>query len=93
MFRITIKRDHGAEIWELEGKLTGAWVEELQRCWSERPATSQECLQVHLKAVSYVDAAGKALLKNMHGAGVQIQGCGCMSKAVVEEIVGRVNSN
>ena len=93
MFRITIKKDHGAEIWELEGKLSGAWVDELQRCWSERPAAALGSLQVHLKAVSYVDAAGKALLKDMHGTGVRIEGCGCMSKAVVEEIVGRAGAN
>ena len=39
------------------------------------------------EALSYIDAAGKQLLSNMYGAGVEIKGCGCMTRAVVEEIM------
>jgi hypothetical protein len=50
-------------------------------------------LQVYLKAVSFIDGAGKQLLAEMHGRGVEIRGCGCMTKALVEEIVGHANAH
>ena len=93
MLKITIKQADSAETWELEGKLAGDWVKELQRCWEERTSPAGVALQVNLKAVSYIDAAGKQLLTEMYGRGVEISGCGCMTKAVVEEITRRVNAN
>lgn len=88
MLRVTIKKEDLAEVWELEGRLSGEWVSELERCWAERPASTGAALQVHLKAVSFVDAAGKHLLAEMHGRGVEIKGGGCVTRAVAEEIVG-----
>ena len=93
MLKVTIKQVDSAETWELEGKLSGDWVKELERCWNERSSPTGVSLQVHLKAVSYIDTAGKQLLMQMHGRGVDIRGCGCMTKAVVEEITRQVNAN
>src|SRR5882762_10407135 len=88
MLRITIKKDESSEVWELEGKLSGEWVSELDRLWKERsPQTGST--QVHLKAVSYIDPAGKELLSEMRQQGAEIKGCGCMVRAFVEEIMGR----
>jgi ABC-type transporter Mla MlaB component len=89
MLKITIREVEFPETWELEGKLSGEWVKELERCWKERGAQGDAQLQVHLKAVSYIDAAGKKLLAEMHGRGVEICGQGCMTTALVEEITGR----
>jgi anti-anti-sigma regulatory factor len=86
MFRITINTGDSREIWDLEGSLSGDWVAELERCWRERPSSQGTALQINLKAVTYIDAKGKQLLKDMHGRGVEIKGCGCMVRAVVEEI-------
>ena len=93
MLKITVKQVDSGETWELEGKLSGDWVQELKRCWMERTAPAGAALQVHLKTVSYIDAAGKQLLVEMHGNGVEIKGCGCMTKAVVEEITRQVSAN
>ena len=93
MLKVTITHGDSAETWELEGKLSGDWVKELERCWKDRPAPAAVRLQVHLKTVSYIDAAGKQLLKDMHGNGVEIRGCGCMTKAVVEEITRNASAN
>jgi len=93
MLKVTIKQADTAETWELEGKLAGDWVRELERCWNERVPTAGVPLQVYLKAVSYIDAAGKQLLIQMYGCGVGIVGCGCMTKAVVEEITRGASSN
>jgi ABC-type transporter Mla MlaB component len=87
MLRVTVNKKDSVETWELEGKLSGDWVAELQRCWKERTPQPGVTVQVHLKAVSYLDAAGKQLLSEMHDEGVEIKGCGCMARAVVEEII------
>ena len=87
MLRVTVNKQDLVEIWELEGKLSGDWVKELERCWRERTPQVGVTVQVHLKAVSYIDAAGKQLLSEMHDQGVEIKGCGCMARAVVEEIL------
>jgi len=93
MLKVTINKEDSVETWELEGKLSGEWVKELERCWKERTAPPSVSLQVHLKAVTYVDAAGKQLLREMHGRGVEVQGCGCMIRAVVEEIMRHVGAH
>jgi len=93
MLKVTIKQADSLETWELEGKLSGDWVKELERCWNERSTPSGVSLQVHLKAVSYIDVAGKQLLTRMHGHGVEIRGHGCMTKAVVEEITRHPSAN
>jgi hypothetical protein len=93
MLKVTIKQVDSAETWELEGKLSGDWVKELERCWKGRSSPTNISLQIHLKAVSYIDAAGKQLLTEMHGLGVEIRGCGCMTKAVVEEITRNASAN
>jgi hypothetical protein len=86
MLRINISAEQQVETWELEGKLSGDWVKELDRCWKERVPQVGVSLQVQLKAVSYIDAAGKQLLTQMCESGVEIRGCGCMARAVAEEI-------
>ena len=88
MFRVTIRQAGTAESWELEGSLSGKWAQELERCWRERTSNGTGALrQVHLKAVSYIDADGKRLLSEMYKDGAEIKACGCMARAVVEEVV------
>ena len=87
MLRVTIKKDESIETWELEGKLSGDWVKELERWWREYAPQPGTSIQVNLKAVSYIDASGKQLLTEMHGRGLEIKGCGCMTRAVVDEIM------
>ncbi len=88
MLRITIKKDDSSEVWELEGKLSGEWVCELNRLWKERSPQSGST-EVILKAVSYIDPSGKQLLAEMRQQGAEIKGCGCMVRAFVEEIMRR----
>ena len=92
MLRITIKKDDSSEVWELEGKLSGEWVCELNRLWKDRPPQAGLPTEVHLKAVSYIDPAGKQLLAEMRRQGAEIKGCGCMVRAFVEEIMGKKGS-
>lgn len=87
MLRVTVNRKDSIETWELEGKLSGDWVAELERCWKERTPQAGVAVQIHLKAVSYIDGAGKQLLAEIHDSGAEIKGCGCMARAVVEDII------
>lgn len=93
MLRVTKTRTDATEVWEIEGKLAGDWVQELGRCWRERLPFADSPLRLYLKAVSYIDAAGKQLLMEMHGRGVEIQGCGCMTKALIAEITHGAGAN
>jgi ABC-type transporter Mla MlaB component len=92
MLRITVKKDNATETWELEGKLSGEWVPELERLWRQRTPQSVSTIEIHLKAVSYIDPGGKQLLAEMRQQGAEIKGCGCMVRAFVEEIMGKKGS-
>ena len=89
MLRVTIKKENAVETWDLEGKLSGEWVSELDRLWKQRSPQPGITTEVHLKAVSYIDPAGKQLLAEMRAQGAEIKGCGCMVRAFVEEIMGK----
>jgi ABC-type transporter Mla MlaB component len=89
MLRVTVNKDGSAEVWELEGRVSGEWVTELGRLWRERVHQTEHPaeVKVNLKAVSYIDPAGKELLAEMRRQGAEIKGCGCMVRAFVEEIM------
>jgi ABC-type transporter Mla MlaB component len=69
MFKISVHSDTDAHTIKLEGKIMGVWVDELNAVWRslgpELHAT-QLCLDV--RGVSFVDARGKLLLREMHQA-------------------------
>jgi anti-anti-sigma regulatory factor len=86
MLKITTHNDAGRTSLELEGRLTGAWVEELKTCWQQASAANQQ-VGVCLKEVTFVDEAGRKLLADMHRQGVTLAAEGCMTKAIIEEII------
>jgi anti-anti-sigma regulatory factor len=90
MLRITAD-DHARVLtFRLEGRLEGPWVRELEQCWRGMfDAVSKPTITVDLTGVTYIDAAGKAQLADMHVQGAEFITDDCMTKAVVEEIVRR----
>ena len=86
MLKISTQTDAAGTVFELEGKLAGAWVQELEACWQRRPSPDQP-VKVVLKAVTFVDAAGRELLAEMHRRRAELVAQGCMTKAIVHEIV------
>jgi anti-anti-sigma regulatory factor len=86
MLKITTHNDPGRTSLELEGRLTGAWVEELKTCWQQAAAADQQ-VGVRLKEVTFVDGSGRKLLADMHRQGVTLAAEGCMTKAIIEEII------
>ncbi|MGH9742779.1 MAG: TolC family protein [Candidatus Acidiferrum sp.] len=87
MLRITTEKKRGKTILSVEGRLAGPWVAALDQCWRER--VSGEKFSVDLCGVSFIDAAGKALLKEIHHQGGRLIAEGCLNQAIVEEIEGR----
>lgn len=86
MLKITTRTDELGTVFELEGKLAGPWVQELERCW-QQVGTAGQRVRVVIKAVSFIDRAGGALLAEMYRNGVELIGEGCMTKAIIEKIM------
>jgi len=88
MLRITTEKRRGKVFLSVEGKLTGPWVAALEQCWRELHAASpREKFLVNLCGVSFIDPAGKVLLKEIHRQGGQLLAEGCLNQAIVHEIV------
>ena len=87
MLRITHTTRPGGMTVELEGRLAGPWVDELARCWKALVATQDAgAVCVQLESVTFIDAAGKALLRTMHEEGATLAASGCMTRAILDEI-------
>ena len=88
MLRITTEKRRGKTVLNVEGRLAGPWVGALEQCWRElRAASPQEKFHVDLCGVSFIDAAGKVLLKEIHRQGGALIAEGCLNQAIVQEIV------
>ncbi len=88
MFKITGRQDptqQGVSL-VVEGRLAGAWVEELRTYCREVSANRQQCAIIDLTGVTFVDAEGKALLTQLWQQGIQLRGTGCLTRCVIEEI-------
>ncbi len=90
MLRITTEKKRGKTVLSVEGRLAGPWVEALEQCWRTR--APEEKFSVDLCGVSFIDAAGKALLKEIHEQGGKLIAEGCLNEAIVQEIAGRERS-
>jgi outer membrane protein len=88
MLRITTEKRRGKTVLNVEGRLAGPWVGALEQCWRElRAASPEEKFHVDLCGVSFIDAAGKVLLKEIHRQGGALIAEGCLNQAIVQEIV------
>jgi anti-anti-sigma regulatory factor len=89
MLKITIHEAVGPLRIELEGRLAGAWVCELEHCWRAAQASlPNRTLVVDLTGVTFIDHAGRYLLQLMHRYGVSLVGSGLMLQDVLDHIRG-----
>jgi hypothetical protein len=86
MLKITTQIGATGTIFELEGKLAGPWVQELEGCW-QRIVIRDQPIKVVLKAVTFIDSDGRKLLAEMHGQGVALVAEEFMMKAIIKEII------
>jgi outer membrane protein TolC len=90
MLRVTTDKKKSKTVLSVEGRLAGQNVATLEQCWRDlRSASPQEKFYVNLCGVSFIDGAGKMLLKTMHHEGGQLIADGCLNQAIVKEIVGQ----
>ncbi|MGA2072802.1 MAG: hypothetical protein ABSH52_04795 [Terriglobia bacterium] len=88
MLKITVHNSTNAATLNLEGRLAGPWVDELERSWrAVRDDSPDKPVIVDLCEVTFVDAEGRRLLSSMYEQGARLRTFGCMAKGVVEEIV------
>ena len=93
MLRITTEKKRAKTVLSVEGRLVGPLVSTLEQCWRElRRASPHEKFYVNLCGVSFIDAAGKVLLKEMHRQGGHLVADGCLNQEIVKEIIGSVKS-
>jgi len=88
MLRITTETKRGKTTLSVEGRIAGPSVSILEQCWRDLCSTSpRQKFSVSLCGVSFIDNAGKVLLKEMHRRGANLLAEGCLNQAIVEEIV------
>ncbi len=88
MLRITTETKRGHLTLSIEGRLAGPWVAALEQCWRELLAASpRQKFSINLCGVSFIDNAGKVLLKEMHRLGGELIAEGCLNQAIVNEII------
>src|SRR5208283_897762 len=86
MLRITTTEIGGKITLKLEGKLSGPWVEEFERCWNMSANIYKNGLVVDLSGVTFVDPAGRKLLCSISSGGGQLVGSGLIPKSLIDEI-------
>ena len=88
MLRITTQKKRGRTVLSIEGRLTGTLGGTLEQCWRElRGASPSEKVHINLCGVSFIDAAGKMLLKEIYRQGGELVAEGCLNQAIVDDIV------
>jgi anti-anti-sigma regulatory factor len=92
MLRIHITELADLVVLRLEGKLSGAWVKELERVWEGfRSNPEARIIRVDLSDVTFVDERGKGLLAWMTRKGARLDATGPLMNSVVDEIHDRVD--
>src|SRR3974377_820883 len=87
MLRITMHDNQESLTFQLEGRLAGAWVKEVEQCWRSALARQRKpILRVDLTGVTFIDDAGKAWLAAMQRQGAELVAADCLTKEIVAEI-------
>src|SRR5207249_10599524 len=82
------QKKRGKTVLNIEGRLAGPLVGTLEQCWRElRAASPNEKVHLDLCAVSFIDATGKMLLKEIHRQGGELVAEACLNQAIVQDIV------
>jgi anti-anti-sigma regulatory factor len=101
MLRITVHENPRILTFQLEGRLVGPWLRELEECWQSALASQPKpVLRVDLSGLTFINAAGQACLTAMHRQGAAFVAADCLTKGIVDEITqtplpdcGRPNGN
>ena len=85
--RITVHHNPQASTFQLEGRLAGPWLRELEECWTSTLHQQRKLiLRIDLTEVTFIDDAGKACLAAMHRQGAELVAADCLTRDIVSEI-------
>lgn len=91
MMRIGILDETDSTRFTIEGRLTGRWAAELEKCWTQVTAAEpKKPIVVNLASVTFVDSESRELLVRMRRNGVELVPTGCLMRAIVEQINAEV---
>src|ERR1700684_4544919 len=90
MLKVNFSQTAAAEKWNLHGRLSGPWVDELKACWkvNHRTDTGRACI-VDLNEVTFIDNSGEQLLRMLAEDGAQFTASGTYIKHVIENLSAR----
>jgi hypothetical protein len=87
MLRMTLKDEMNETRLIIEGRLTGLWAAEAERYWKTLLASGGRMVAVtDVQGVMAIDAAGQALLQDIHRRGVRLVSRGCLMNSLVANI-------
>ena len=85
MMRITRIKSRGSRpTFKLEGKLVGPWVEEMHRAVDEASSNGSRP-RLDLSDLTFVDASGVTLLRELMSRGIAITACSGFVAALLHE--------
>ena len=88
MMKIQTKECGGQIVLEIEGRVAGAFVPELESCWhAAQHRDPGRGVSVDLKAVTCIDRAGRQLLQAMYGSGVRFLRAGLAIQDILEQVM------
>jgi len=87
MLRVAYSETSTGQRWILCGRLAGVWVDELRSSWREaRDRAPHAPAFVDLNDVTYIDAPGEELLREMRSAGATFVVTGVENKHLVNTL-------
>jgi len=88
VLKITITTEQKMMTFQLEGRLAGPWVRELELCWKgAKKSKAEYAFRVDLTAVIFISDEGTDLLRQLYREGVELMASGCLNKCIVEGIM------
>jgi anti-anti-sigma regulatory factor len=88
MMKIQTRELDDQLILEVEGRLSGPFVPELENCWrAARASQPGRKISLDLKNVICIDRAGRRLLESMHSDGVAFLRPGLAVQDVLEQVM------
>jgi hypothetical protein len=87
MLRITVHDEPATRRVQVEGKLIGVSIAELENTWrSERQAPGAKPVEVDLTGMTAIDEGGKYLLSVLYKGGACLCAAGAKTKELISEI-------
>lgn len=85
MLKITTYDNGNRTVLELDGKLVGPWVNELERVWHQ--AKLAGAVYMVLKELGFIDESGKELLARISHSGAALIAVDSLTKAVLHDVL------